>query len=74
MKNLRTKLRYTIYTLLVAFLMVSCDGAYNDVRPEENYKIIEIDGCEYIFISRRPFASDMAITHKGDCKNHKYCY
>ena len=70
MKNLRTKLSYTIYTLLVAFLMVSCDGAENDVHPEENYKIIEIDDCEYIFISRRPFASDMAITHKGDCKNH----
>lgn len=70
MKNLKTKLSYAFYTLLVAFLIVSCDGSENDVHPEETYNIIEIEECEYIFISRRPFAPDMAITHKGDCKNH----
>ena len=70
MKNLRTKLSYALYTLLVAFLMVGCDGAENDVHPEETYKVIEIDECEYILISRRPWASEMALSHKGNCNNH----
>lgn len=46
------------------------EGSGNDENPEKTYKIVEIDGCEYIFISRRPWASNMAITHKGNCK---YC-
>ena len=70
MKNLRTKLSYVIYTLLVAFLMVGCEGSENDVHPELTYRIVEIDDCEYIYISTRPFGSDMAISHKGNCKNH----
>jgi len=49
-----------------------CDmaGASNDKHPEKTYKIIEIDSCEYIYISRRPWGSTMAIAHKGNCK---YC-
>lgn len=72
MKNLRTKLSYAFYTLLVAFLMVGCnpEGSENDKNPEKTYRIVEIEGCEYIFISTRPWGSEMAITHKGNCKNH----
>ena len=46
-------------------------GASNDLYPEEVHKVIVIEGCEYIFISRRPFDSQMALAHKGNCKNHE---
>jgi hypothetical protein len=72
MKNLKTKLSYAFYTLLVAFLMVGCnpEGSDNDVNPEKTYKVIEIDGCEYIYISCRPWSDAMSLAHKGNCKNH----
>ena len=72
MKNLRTKLSYAFYKLLVAFLMVGCnpEGSDNDVNPEKTYKVIEIDGCEYIYISCIPWSDAMSLAHKGNCKNH----
>ena len=72
MKNLKRTLSYSLCTLLVAFLMVGCssEGSENDVHPEETYKTVVIDGCEYIFVSRRPWSGDMALAHKGKCKNH----
>jgi hypothetical protein len=41
-------------------------GADNDEHPETSYRVIE--GCEYVFVSRRPFGSNMAMAHKGDCR------
>jgi hypothetical protein len=56
--------------LLIAFTS-SCtfEGAENDAYPESKYKVINIDSCEYIYISRRPYGSDFSVTHKGNCKN-----
>lgn len=61
----------SLILLLSAFLS-GCnptEGAGNDLHPEKSYKIVEIDDCEYIFVSRRPFSGDMAMAHKGNCKN-----
>jgi len=71
MKNLRTKLSYAFYTLLVAFLMVGCTETITkeeqDNRIANTFKTIEVDGCEYLYRegSRMGF-----LAHKGNCKNH----
>ena len=75
MKILKTLKSYTLYTLLVAFLMVGC----KEMTPEEKTKvaiasdgidIIEVDGCEYVrFIGYYKGG----ITHKGNCKNQRNC-
>ena len=69
MKNLRTKLSYTLYILLVAFLFCGCDsGANGDKIPLGNRTIqtIEYDECEYIYLRRY---GSVTITHKGNCKH-----
>lgn len=60
-----------LLVVLVLVLFTSCNppGSENDKHPEKTYKIVTIDKCEYIFISRRPFSSEMALTHKGNCSN-----
>lgn len=69
-------LKYFLFLLLVCILHAGCvgfasyEGVENDVNPETTYRIIEIDSCEYVFISRRPYSSEMAMSHKGNCK---YC-
>jgi len=79
MKNLRTKLSYTLYILLVAFLMVGCTESnktkYKD-HPSfreamSKYKVVEVEGCEYILFygSNSELRYD-GVTHKGNCKNH----
>tara|TARA_R110001632_G_scaffold11100_1_gene40374 strand:- start:382 stop:600 length:219 start_codon:yes stop_codon:yes gene_type:complete len=72
MKNLRTKLSYAFYTLLVAFLMVGCNEPTKYESKKENgmtYKIIVIDSCEYIWYKdNNHYGQTMA--HKGNCKNH----
>ena len=72
MKNLKITMRNTLYLVLALVLCVGCNpaGSENDKNPEESYRIVEIDSCEYIYINRRPWEGDMAITHKGNCK---YC-
>ena len=71
MKNLRNKLSYTLYILLVAFLFCSCnvpsDKEYSKIK-QQDFSVITIDSCEYIFMSRMPIGGDMALSHKGNCK------
>ena len=59
--------------MLVAFLFCSCsiksDKEFADAKSRE-YTIIEIDSCEYIFMSEMPFEANMTLAHKGNCK---YC-
>ena len=70
MKNLRTKLSYAFYILLVAFLMVGCTKGdeLKNSNTFNKYEVIEIDGCEYI--NWGVSYGYMNITHKGNCKNH----
>lgn len=71
MKNLNVKLSYVLYALLVAFLMVGCNAPDKYELKHENgikYKVIEIDGCEYIWYrDYRQYGQTMS--HKGNCKN-----
>ena len=71
MKNLIKKLSYTLYTLLVAFLMVGCTETI--IKEEKNNRIvntfetIEVDGCEYLY--REGYRMGF-LAHKGNCKKH----
>lgn len=72
MRNLRTKLSYTFYTLLVAFLMVGCNSPDKYESKNENgiaYKIIILDSCEYIWFKDGNMYGQ-TLAHKGNCKNH----
>jgi len=79
MKNLRTKLSYALYTLLVAGVLTSCDnnegalGWHNQVNPDglkNSYKTIEIEGCEYImYDAGSGYQGNGFLAHKGNCKN-----
>lgn len=55
------------------FLFCSCQPIGDGAKPSRSeYKIIEIEGCEYIvFETSVPLANNysFAITHKGNCKN-----
>jgi hypothetical protein len=65
MKNLKTKLSYTLYILLVAFLFTGC-GEHNP-KNESEFKIIVVDSCEYIY-SYEGVDEGALFTHKGNCK------
>ena len=72
MKNLRTKLSYAFYTLLVAFLFCGCETK-NVEKSNTEYEIngselqiYVIDSCEYIGLVYG-MNSDK-LTHKGNCK------
>tara|TARA_R110000824_G_C15210760_1_gene676586 strand:- start:1345 stop:1617 length:273 start_codon:yes stop_codon:yes gene_type:complete len=58
-------------TAFVIFGLSGCNpaGSENDTNPEQTHREIIIDDCEYIFVSRRPFSAEMALTHKGNCTN-----
>ena len=73
MKRFKTLISYTLYTLLVAFLMVGCkeEGKVLSMPETENlkeYHVIKIDSCEYIKWYMSYKYSN--ITHKGNCTNH----
>lgn len=53
-------------------ILAGCHGADNDLSPGKTYRIYVIEGCEYLLVSRRPWAGDFAMTHKGNCTNHIY--
>lgn len=60
MKNLRTKLSYALYILLVA-VSISCDEKTykSEIVPNEEFTY---QGCDYI-------KHGHGITHKGNCTN-----
>ena len=77
--------------ILFAIVLAGCDGSHdmkknengflystNTVDPkniENNYDVIEIDGCEYIVYSEEHGYGGYAfMAHKGNCKNpiHKH--
>lgn len=72
MKNfkLNTKTAIAGYIMLVAVIFCGCNpqGIENDVNIEKSYEVKVIDSCEYIYVSRRPWSSEFALTHKGNCK------
>lgn len=53
------------YLLLCVLCLVGCDD-FNKESDSFHYKIINIEGCEYIAFHTYGATS---ITHKGDCTN-----
>lgn len=76
MKNLRTKLRYALYTLLVAGVFTACTVDSNRVQKDTvesefdaGITILTIDKCEYVWVKR---GYGGGLTHKGNCKNPEH--
>lgn len=71
---MKTKILIPLLAILLIGLLDGC-GINGDNRKTDRaykYRIVEIDGCEYIiFWDNRP---NMAVIHKADCKNvmHKH--
>ena len=61
-----------IFVILILFAF-GC-GSQNDLIPEISHKIITIDKCEYIYVSRRPSGVEFSLTHKGNCSNSVHIY
>lgn len=60
-----------LYTMLVAVLFVGCEQQnvpkkqIKDVFAFSNVEVVEIDGCEYIYV---PNGNASWGSHKGNCK------
>lgn len=62
------------YLLLIVILFASCTTpngkekfrAYNNTDPIFDYRVVIIDGCEYIEVAT---GSLFSLAHKGDCNN-----
>ena len=81
MKNAIKLSKYFLFTLLVMFLLSSCnpekrrEEAYKNIvkseinRIKTNYKVIVIDSCEYIYYhDDTPFSGNGYLAHKGNCR------
>lgn len=77
MKRFKTLISYTLYTLLVVFLMVGCTEC-NKTKDKDHpafrgdmskYKVIEVEGCEYILFygsNREPLMNlEMELRYDG---------
>lgn len=66
-------MKKTILSFFAGICLVSCEQSKgvqeipNDANLN-NLKVVVIDGCEYLQF--HTYHSE-AITHKGNCKNHK---
>lgn len=67
-----------VFTIIYILLLV-CSCKEKDTRPEvvdfsAGYKLIEIDGCEYIECPFRGYVNGNMVVHKANCKNpiHNY--
>jgi len=68
-----------ILGIILTISLFSCDknqgfgGGTQWVKKEavkNTYEIIEIEGCEYIYVSvNSGYAGGLGLTHKGNCKN-----
>lgn len=63
-------------SVLITLTLTSCTS--NQVKPsslKEKYKIVIIDGCEYIMYSEsHGYQGYGYLTHKGNCKNPIHIY
>jgi len=58
----------TLTTILLALTLVGCSRQHEVVTVQEDeYKILLIDGCEYVQIGQ---GGDRMMSHKGNCVNH----
>jgi hypothetical protein len=58
--------------ILLLFLFAGCITKDESIQNDINeHRVVEIDGCEYIVMNNYPNTSDIAIAHKGNCRNHR---
>ena len=51
--------------------LISCDKVSTSTTIYGDYKIVVLDGCEYIEYDRGIGEGRVySLTHKGNCKNH----
>jgi hypothetical protein len=70
-------MKQLIALVMLIMMMVSCtpNGEEvtrkdNSIKPTKDYRIVIIDGCEYIEIESSVSTSRIySLTHKGNCKN-----
>lgn len=62
-------MKQLLFIAILISVLVGCGGINNDANPETSYEVKIIDGCEYIYVSRRPYSAEFSLTHKGDCNN-----
>lgn len=65
MKRLKNAAKYSLYILLSAFI-VSCSGGNKWEDDIDQYNVIIIEECEYIFAAGHGIQS---LVHKGNCKS-----
>ena len=71
-----------ILIMLVGVALTACDeheGAlstsHNVKGLEKAYKIVVIDGCEYIsYDAKRGYSGYAYFAHKGNCSNKIHCH
>lgn len=71
-KNLISRTAICLYLVLALVLSVGCStNAYEEVTVKKDYRVIEIDNCEYIIIDKSAGYNGYGfMAHKGNCK---YC-
>ena len=68
-------MKYILFIVLLASCNVTPNGEErvlkdNNTKPAYYYRIVVIDGCQYIEINVGVGGSSMyGLTHKGDCNN-----
>ena len=65
-----------ILSLIVSVGMAGCKGNKGQITKQipnsahgETYKIVTIDGCQYIIYYGSYTAENTVMIHKGNCKN-----
>jgi hypothetical protein len=65
-------MKQLIALVMLMMMMVSCTPngeeitLNNSIKPTNNYRIVIIDGCEYIEVDAYKIYT---LTHKGNCNN-----
>jgi hypothetical protein len=73
--KLRIAILYIITAVCMLFVLSSCNESNVEMKPIKHIlnsgkqiREITIDGCEYLWVAG---GNGSALTHKGNCINHK---
>jgi len=60
----------TSFKLMAALIVLLLVIEFAFVKSENVYKMVTVEGHEYIAVSREPWIGTVAHIHKADCKAH----
>lgn len=66
MKRMKNAAKYSLYILLSTFVLAGCGGGTTSTAYIDDYKTLEIEGCEYMY---NVGVGTKGLVHKGNCKN-----